>query len=86
MRRAAGAIAGADPLRHDVLAAERARVLVDDSAVFGESLVEHHAVVLEPHQAGEAPLAVLDRLVADPAVVRERPKPNLVIYIKTSAR
>ena len=39
-------------------------MLVDDSAVSGESLVERHAVVLEPHRAGEAPLAVLDRLAA----------------------
>ena len=37
-------------------------MLVDDSAVSGESLVERHAVVLEPHRAGETPLAVLDRL------------------------
>ena len=51
-----------NPLRHNSLAPERASVLVDHRAVALELLVERDAVVWQPQQPGEPPLAVLDRL------------------------
>src|SRR6476469_8447235 len=65
VRRSAGAVRRAQPLRHDALAAERARVLVDRRAVTAEVLIGGDTVMREPKQAGEPALAVLDRFAPD---------------------
>jgi hypothetical protein len=57
---AAGAIGGAQALRHDALAAERAGVLVDDCAAAGVVLIERDAPVRMAHELGQDALAFLD--------------------------
>ena len=57
----AGAIVRADPLRHDTLTPECARMLEDDAAIAGEVLVESNAVAGTVEEIGECSLAVLER-------------------------
>jgi hypothetical protein len=69
MSRPARAIWRAEALRHDALAAERARVLVGHGAIAAEMLVERDAVVREALQPGKPALAVLDGLGTDVVTV-----------------
>ena len=52
---------GAEPLRHDTLTPERARMLEDDAAIAGEVLIESNAVASTVEEIGEYSLAVLER-------------------------
>ena len=64
VRRSACPIRRAKPLGHDALAAERARVLVDDGTIAAERLIKGDAVMRKPQQPGQPALSVLDRLGA----------------------
>ena len=57
----AGAIVGAEPLRHDTLTAECARMLEDDAAIADEVLIESNAIAGTVEEIGEYSLAVLKR-------------------------
>src|SRR5262249_54146373 len=61
VRRPAGAIQRAEPLRHDALAAELAGVLENDLAVALVMLIEYDAELRLAHQLGQFPLAILNR-------------------------
>jgi hypothetical protein len=65
MRRSAGPIGGAEPLRHDALATKRAGVFVDRGAIAVVVAAERDAVMWEPQQLDESPLAILNRLAPD---------------------
>src|SRR4029077_14475137 len=65
VRRSACPIRRAKPLGHDSLAAERARVLVDNHTLAPEGLIKGDAVVRQAQQPGQPALALLDRLTPD---------------------
>ena len=62
LRGAAGTVRRAEPLRCDALAAERARVLVNDCPVAAKVLIEGDPIVRKPQQPSKPPLAILDWL------------------------